>query len=229
MPHRATDLQSLSEPGTLMSQRHFTSLSFDQRELTAFKRALLRERPYHERVSMALTFRLATASNSRLNLFSVLDEIDYQEGITSTSRTKEATKFRKAPLHGLWHKHFFSPRHLIKNIEVRWNLSEDGNKDLDSAISAIAKEYGEDASIWPDILTHRLIVEGFEERAVRGLTGDWIIYGKHQGKNFYLDLATHEEGLHPECLLQKLKDGCYAEFPFVFDGISEALVRVPES
>ena len=27
------------------------------------------------------------------------------------------------------------------------------------------------------------------------MTGDWIIFAKHEGQNFYLGLATHEEEL----------------------------------
>lgn len=199
-----------------MTQDEFVNVSFDKAELAAFKRTVLREKPYHARVSIALALRLANASAERIDVFSVLDVLDHLEGIKTTSGTKEATPFRKPPLQGLWHKHFFSARHLIKNVGVRWNLGDGGNKDLSAMIESVAREYGENTDLWPNVLAHRLVVEGFEERASRGLTGDWIIYGKHQGENFYLDLATHDEGLAPERLLQKLRNGCLAEFPFIF-------------
>lgn len=193
------------------------NVSFDKAELSAFKHFVLREKPYHDRVSIALTIRIANAASERLDIFAVLDELDYLEGIKKSSRTKDAKKFRKPPLQGLWHKHFFSARHLIKNVGIRWNLGQGGNKDLSEMIENVAGEHGDNPDVWPNVLTHRLVVEGFEQRAGRGLTGDWIVYGMHQGQNFYLDLATHEEGLQPARLLQKLRNGCYAEFPFIFE------------
>lgn len=41
---------------------------------------------------------------------------------------------------------------------------------------------------------------------------------KYDGKNYYLDLATHEDGLGDRAkdLAKKLRDGCAAEFPFLF-------------
>lgn len=192
-------------------------VSFDKAGIIALKKAITRGKTYHKRISIALAIRLANALSANIDAFSVLDEIDYLEGIKPTSKTKEEAQFKRPPLQGLWHKHFFSPKHLVKNIGVRWNLDNGGNKGLAVMISEIQKEYGQDADAWPNVLAHSLVIEGFEERVARGLTGDWIVYAKHDNSNFYLDLATHEEGLEPERLLQKLRNGCYAEFPFVFD------------
>ena len=200
-----------------MNQSGLVNVSFDKTVLSAFKRGVLREKPYYDRVSIALAIRLGNAASENIDVFAVIDEIDYLEGINTASRTKDATQFRKPPLQGLWHKHFFSARHLIKNVGIRWNLAGGGNKNLSEMIESVAREHGDNPDLWPNVLTHRLVVEGFDERADRGLTGDWIIYGIHQGQNFYLDLATHEEGLQPERLLQKLRNGCYAEFPFIFE------------
>lgn len=200
-----------------MNQSGLVNVSFDKAELSAFKRGVLREKPYHDRVSIALAIRLANAASERIDVFAVLDELDYLEGIKKSSQTKDATQFRKPPLQRFWHKHFFSARHLIKNVGLRWNLGEGGNKDLSAMIASVAREHGDNPDLWPNVLTHRLVVEGFEERAGRGLTGDWIVYGTHEGQNFYLDLATHEEGRQPERLLKKLRSGCYAEFPFIFE------------
>lgn len=48
------------------------------------------------------------------------------------------------------------------------------------------------------------------------MTGDWIVFGKQQGKNYYLDLATHAEPEEPARLYEKLRGGSEAEFPFLF-------------
>jgi hypothetical protein len=86
-------------------------------------------------------------------------------------------------------------------------------------LSEVVEKYSEDTELWPNYLTHRLVVQGFEERTERGLTGDWIIFAKYEGMHFYLDLATHEEGRENNVgtLFQKMRNGSYAEFPFLFD------------
>ncbi|MGB7100328.1 MAG: hypothetical protein WBD95_16405 [Xanthobacteraceae bacterium] len=63
---------------------------------------------------------------------------------------------------------------------------------------------------------HKLVLDGFIDRANRGLTGDWIIYAKHEGYQYYVDLAAHEEADDGERLYQKLRHGSFAEFPFLF-------------
>lgn len=199
-----------------MAEKDYINVSFGKAELVSLKKAVTREKPYHERISLALALRLASYTSLRIDVFSVLDEINYLEGLTHVSKTKKEEPFTKPPLVGLWHKHFFSARHLVKNIGIRWNLDRGGNKDLSKMISEVAKEYGENTDLWPNVLSYRLVNEAFEERAERGLTGDWIIYAKHKNTNYYLDLATHEEGRQPGKLLQKLINGCGAEFPFVF-------------
>ena len=86
-------------------------------------------------------------------------------------------------------------------------------------LSEVTKQYGETSELWSNYLTHRLVLQGFEERVQRGLTGDWIIFARYEGKNFYLDLARHEEGKgsRAEILFQRLRNGSHAEFPFLFD------------
>jgi len=177
----------------------------------------VRGRAYWERISIALAFRLIDTSDPYFSSFSVLDELDYLEGIKPISCTKTEKQFRNKPLHPFWHKHFFLPKHVPRNVGVRWNLHDGGNKDLTQLLTEVTKNYGA-PELWPNYLTHRLVTQGFEERAQRGLTGDWIIFSKHEGKNFYLDLAIHEEGEadSADALLQKLKDSSHAEFPFLF-------------
>jgi hypothetical protein len=54
----------------------------------------------------------------------------------------------------------------------------------------------------------------YRERSREGkLTGHWIVFAEHNGKNYYLCLATHEEG--DEVVAERIKDGCCAEFPFL--------------
>lgn len=202
-----------------MNSGQMGSVNLDQEQLKKLKLEAVRGRSYWDRISVALALSLLDTSDPYFDYFSVLDELDYLERIRPTSRTKAEEPFRKKPLHPLWHKHFFLAKHVPRNVGVRWNLHDGGNKDLTKMLGEVAENYGESPEVWPNYLTHRLVVQGFEERAQRGLTGDWIIFAKHDGKNFYLDLAIHEEGeeCRADALLQRIRNGSYAEFPFLFE------------
>jgi hypothetical protein len=94
-------------------------------------------------------------------------------------------------------------------------------RDLTAMLNEVAENYGEDCNKWPGYIAHHLVIQGYEERVKSiefGLTGDWIIYAKHSGENYYLSLATHEEGTkeNVDALLLKLNNGCYVDFPFLF-------------
>jgi len=192
-------------------------IGFTLEELARLKLELLHGAPYASRVSLGLAMRLVQHPNERQ---AVLREIDALEGLRPATTTKIG-QFKYAPLAPFWHKHFFSPRHVLRNIGERWNIARgQGNRDLDSVLSEVASKYGDDPTRWPRALVHRLYVGGFEERAAaQRLTGDWIIFAKHDGQNYYLDLATHEEAqgqANSERLMQKLRVGGRAEFPFLF-------------
>lgn len=45
------------------------------------------------------------------------------------------------------------------------------------------------------------------------LTGDWIIFAKHQGQNYYLDLASHQE--NDADIFSRISQGCFHQFPFL--------------
>lgn len=194
-------------------------VSLDREQLKKLKSEAVRGRSCWERISVALAFRLLDTSDPYFDYFSVLDELDYLEGVKPSSRTKTEQQFRSKPLRPFWHKHFFLAKHVPRNVGVRWNLHDGGNKDLTKLLAEVTENYGEAPELWPNYLTHRLVIQGFEERAQRGLTGDWIIFAKHEGKNFYLDLAIHEEGKDgsADALFQRLRNGSHAEFPFLFE------------
>ena len=194
------------------------TVSLDKEQLRLMKKQAVRERNYADRISVAFAFRLLGITSDSLDVFSVLDELDYLEGIASASKTKAERAFKHPPLIPFWHKHFASARHVASNIMIRWNMGGGGNRDLAKLIENVAAKYGDYEQEWPAQLAHALTVGAIEERQERGLTGDWIIYGKHEGKNHYLDLATHNEGTleNSTNLYEKLKSGCAAEFPFLF-------------
>lgn len=196
------------------------SYSFSKEEVEKIKKDAVRGRKYHSRISLILAGRLLGFTDDDIDAFSIIDELDYLEGIKKYSKTKTEQQFKHPPLNIFSHKHFTSARHVLKNIMVRWSLDRNGNKDLDNLIEKIAKNYGSNPELWQAQLAHEMVINGFEQRQEQGLTGDWIIYSCYDGLNYYLDLATHTEGKNPEKLYNKIKNGTYAEFSFIYNKIA---------
>lgn len=208
-------------------------INLSRAEMDSLKRQILMDRPYADRVSFAMAVRVSGMPARGLDSFAVLDELDFLEGHRPVSCSVAATQFKHPPLFPLWHKHFWSARHILRNLIIRWGLDRGGNRDLDKLIGSVLSEYGDDPEGLSGMLADKMVFGGFTERArsgpaatVRevqagqrrgyGLTGDWIIYGKHSGKNYYLDMAGHTEGETPDDLMAKLRNGSAAEFPFLF-------------
>jgi hypothetical protein len=114
-------------------------IGFTLEELAGLKLELLDGAPYASRVSLGLALRLVQHPNEKP---AVLREIDGLEGLRPATTTK-IVQFKHAPLASLWHKHFFRPRHMPRNIGERWNIARgQGNRDLDSVLSEVARKYG---------------------------------------------------------------------------------------
>jgi hypothetical protein len=190
------------------------SLTVD--EIQRIKRAVCNWRPYADRMSFGFTLRLIECKVRRGEDTNVLREIDFLEGLAPASATKKASQFKRRPLYPFWHKHFYAPRHFLPNFGARWGLMRDGNRDLTKMINEVAARHGHAPEEWQKVLPHRLVIDGWKDRASFGLTGDWIMFAKHGEVNFYLDLASHEEGDEPNALMTKLRCGCATEFPFLF-------------
>lgn len=192
------------------------SLSLD--EVKVIERRVTGDAPYAERVSLGFAVSLACLGTERGEDHHVLHEINVLEGLASNSSTKEPTQFRRPPLHPFWHKHFSTPRHLTRNMGERWGLKESGNRDFSAIVDKAAAEYGDQPELWQKWLAYQVWMGGLDDRvAAQRMTGDWIIFAKHEGQNFYLGLATHDEGHRdPDALYQKLRGGSAFEFPFLF-------------
>jgi hypothetical protein len=191
-----------------------SEVSFSLEEVQNIKANVTHGASYAYRISFAFIVRLAQCGEDR----SVLHEIDVLERIAPNSSTKEATQFKRPPLHPFWHKHFTTPRHLIRNVGERWGLGKNGNRDLAIMLEKVADTCGDQLERWPNRLVHELIISGLNDRlAAKRMTGDWIIFAKHEGLNYYLDLATHQEATRAsDQLLAKLRNGSAREFPFLF-------------
>jgi hypothetical protein len=128
--------------------------------------------------------------NRTLHVHMILDEIAALEGVAAAkpSNMKEATPLRRHPLQGLWHKHFMQPAYIGKNLENYWTPER---------LEQLEREVPRDRWI------HYFAIEGYSRRAGNAppseglqqpaLTGEWIVFARHQGLNHYLTLGRHGE------------------------------------
>lgn len=192
-------------------------VSFSLEEIQNIKASIMEGRLYSDRVSFGLALRIFDVGRALREVGCIFDELDYLEGMAAFSKTKEAGQFRHHPLDKLWHKHFYSPRHFVKNIGIHWGIDRDKTKKLDNLIREVTRKNGNDLDFLPASIAHRFVLDAYMKRASGNrLTGDWIIFGKYEGKNYYLDIAAHEEGDNPDRLLEKLRKSSKSEFPFLF-------------
>jgi hypothetical protein len=196
-----------------MPQMECISLTLDQ--VTAIKRDVTRGASYADRVSLGFAIALDGIRRQLREDDYVLREIDVLEGLSSHSSTKIPEQFKKPPLHPFWHKHFSTARHLNHNIGARWGFEKSGNRDFSAAIETVTREYGDQPDLWQKRLPYQIVLGGLHDRTTAGrMTGDWIIFAKHEGRNFYLGLGTHEES--GDAIYQRLRGGSASEFPFLF-------------
>jgi len=143
----------------------------------------------------------------------VIDEIKHLEGLLPSRQTKPATEFRGALLRGLWHKHFFPalPSVMAHNITAHLRgekLGELVNEVLDPAKNPVVTQE------MINELSHRVVTESIEERGeVRKLTGEWIIFAKEGGENYYLCVCPHNS--EDEVIVSNLRTACLPEYGFL--------------
>lgn len=119
----------------------------------------------------------------------IVDAIQNLEAGEPHNGVKPATEFTRKPLKGLWHKHYFTARFLPANISLA--LGKNGVRDTVEAILDPTKY----PVITPEAieeLAHAVVNLPAEKRDADGkITGEWIIFAKHEGKNYYLSMAIH--------------------------------------
>ncbi|MEN8279533.1 hypothetical protein ABFP05_16265 [Acinetobacter baumannii] len=164
---------------------------------------------------------LCLAKNRLLNCYTILDTIKTLEGIGYPNKLKAETVFMRPPLKGLWHKHYLPnniqafSKNLINSIKV------DGLPSLDELAYEAEVTNQECYLTEADIalITHDGVVGAWERRCRNSsVTGEWIIYAKYLGQNYYLCLAKHSDD---DDKIRAMIDAiCLHEFPFLQDILS---------
>ena len=125
--------------------------------------------------------------------------------------TKLAQPFRKNPLKGLYHKHWFDARFVPQNLLNVFG-SPSFNDEMD--VLLFEAQSATDKERKAQEIVHKMTFGALEQRANENrLTGEWIIFDTHEGNNYYLCLGTHDS--EDEFLAQRISLHCSEQFPFL--------------
>lgn len=158
--------------------------------------------------SVLLRNEIAEGMRQRMiSAFAIYDEIGQIEGSDPPRRngTKPAEPL-KYELSGLMHKHYktSSMPDFMLNIENHWKKHSSGAEH-----HRIESEFQRDGHAGK--AAHDMVLGGYQARhAAAQMTGEWIVYAKIGGVNYYLTLATHKE---PKSDIRERVRRCFAEFP----------------
>lgn len=174
-----------------------------------------------ERCSKVLLSQLAhmpSAPGMNYPFQFVLHEIMHLEGLGST-QTKPASPFTKnGALQNFMHKHFFVPSydHLAVNAMLTWKMDNARSKKFEQMAMMVQKksprlDSDEDKYAFSCEVAKQFMLAIESRRKNEEATGDWLIYTNHQGQNYYLCIARHDED---KFILEALK-ACVEQFPFI--------------
>ncbi|UPT96056.1 hypothetical protein J4G48_0044495 [Bradyrhizobium barranii subsp. apii] len=123
----------------------------------------------------------------RLHVPMILDEVALLEGTEGTRRSiMQPEELLRPPLHGLWHKHFMQPSFIGRNLAHVWT-----KKRLEQL---------RQQNLPAEQLLHHMAFGGYslrtgnvppDEKQEPEATGEWIVFAKHEGRNYYLTLGRH--------------------------------------
>jgi hypothetical protein len=152
----------------------------------------------------------------RINPFQIAREIESLEK-GDTTGLKPPIQNRHAPLKGLWHKHYMQPGMASLAMNIQHGLKQYGIPYLAKKVQE-AKESGEERyfTIEDVVPMANDAVQGNWQRLreAERLTGEWIVFAKHEGLNYYLTLTTHDKAMHQHDR-QQIENICYREFSFL--------------
>lgn len=169
------------------------------------------------RVSLLLLLNLLGAFKAgRINPSRIAEEIEALEKGESTG-LRPPIQNRHPPLKGLWHKHYMQSDIKAMALNVQHGLKQFGIPYLQQKVHE-AKEAGELRYFSVEdvgLLTRDAVYGNWERlREAERLTGEWIVFAKHEVQNYYLSLATHDKSTH-EDLRKQIDTICCREFPFL--------------
>lgn len=148
------------------------------------------------RISTVFLAQTYTSEKNRIfDTFDLTNPIKILEGIPTVNDTPPEEQFKHHLLAGLYKKHFSSPRFLVKNLQ-NFQRSKEGAKHFEKVWKKACKitDSGIIDETFIGYLCHHMTVPPFEiKRRSNSMTGEWIVFHKHEGHNYYLTIAFHGE------------------------------------
>jgi len=155
--------------------------------------------------------------SGHLNPAQVVHEIQILEGTGIQSRLKPPAQFKRPPLKGLWHKHYLPDGRRATAINIVRASDKYGIPRFEKHVRE-AQESGEERFVSIDDvepIIHDVVCGNWDRLSDdAALTGEWLVYAKNEGKNYYLCLGTHERSWHKN-LREQIDKLCCLEFPFL--------------
>ncbi len=142
----------------------------------------------------------------------IVPEIAHLEDKRCLTQTVKEEAFRRSEMRGLYKKHFYLPSFLAKNIQNCWGLAEGSkstkfNDRLKRKLEAYSPSEENAKKLSSDIVNAM-----FEEMKNKKKTGEYIIFQKHDNKNYYLCIGIHgEDDEILGCVKQARRDFLFLE------------------
>ncbi|PNI00280.1 hypothetical protein [Vibrio diazotrophicus] len=194
-------------------------------DLEAFAKFYFRGLPVLERCTEKFILDLYVyAHTSGLNPLVVLDEIKSLEVPNEFTRTKPATMFTRLPLKGIWHKHFFSSHFLGQNMQIA-----QGGGRLETSIGQVLEKYegientDENWKAVAKELTQETMALFHQRKERSCLTGEWIIFIKHEGNNYYMSISFHAND--DISIYDDVLTSCQQDFPHLTEIVKNYAIR----
>lgn len=192
--------------------------------LSEFARMIGLEKIAHGRYSTLLAANLlGGALSGQQNPAKIVREIELLES-GELGQFKQPIQNRHPPLKGLWHKHYMQDglASLVMNVEK--GLRRYGMPFFEQKIQE-AKDASELRYLSPEDVPELVddIIRGNRQRLSeqQALSGEWIIFAKHEGRNYYLTIATHDSTTH-QLVREQIDHVCCKEFPFLAQLLANA-------
>lgn len=148
------------------------------------------------RISTVLLAQVCSLDSDKVFAgYEITDEIKYLEGKWPTTTTPAPDSFKYEPLKGLFKKHFTSARFIPKNI-INSISGREGTRKFNRIFQETehfrGSGYVDDKFV--GYLAHHSTIEVYLQKIRdRSVTGEWIIFHRHNDLNYYLTLGSHDE------------------------------------
>jgi len=149
-----------------------------------------------------------------LDAFAVTDVLQALEVPGRARCNVERGPFRKPPLRGLMHAHFFQASFIARNLQNELQR-KDSLRLFEEALGIRGVLDG--AAL--NRVAHAATFGMYENRASRkAITGEWLIYAEHEEQRFYFAVAGHDEG--DENIFSRIMERSEQRFRDVLDAVT---------